>query len=318
MTVIDNGGAIAIKGFNYQKAAIIHVMIKNFDKDNFKVIPESREDFEVHLEQDTYFIQVKGIKKLSLGKLMSRPKGKPSIIEKNLSSGDENIIRKIFLWDLIEGTKNELVSKTGNLIPLKYCLSDEQRLEVIKKLKLNDEQINRLKNQYIYITPFPNDLSLALTVLKGEMVDEDLLVTNERAKVVLGTLCLEIDQRSEIEVTNDGDIKRKEIDSAFLKRIFMRVRQKELFETVLNNLSINTLMKERVKKQKYRIPLLNQSLKMKLKNEVDFSNVLKMNDEDAINYIKNSLINIEPNIDMETAIALSIDCFLEWGEEYIC
>ncbi|MDU5510876.1 dsDNA nuclease domain-containing protein [Enterococcus gilvus] len=70
----DNGGAIAIKGFNYQKAAIILVMIKNYEKDNFKVIPESSEDFEVNLEDANFFIQVKGTKKLSIKNLVKRTK----------------------------------------------------------------------------------------------------------------------------------------------------------------------------------------------------------------------------------------------------
>ncbi|MBB6696659.1 hypothetical protein [Clostridium algidicarnis] len=47
---IDNGGAIAIKGFNYQKASIILVMIKNYSRDGFHVIPEAEDDFQVHVD----------------------------------------------------------------------------------------------------------------------------------------------------------------------------------------------------------------------------------------------------------------------------
>lgn len=74
MSVNDNGGAIAIKGFNYQKAAIVLVMINNYQKNNFKVIPESKEDFEVYIDNEVYFIQVKGTKGLSISKLKERKK----------------------------------------------------------------------------------------------------------------------------------------------------------------------------------------------------------------------------------------------------
>lgn len=58
----DNGAATVIKGFNYQKAAIMLVMINNYQKQHFKVIPESKEDFEVYVDYEIYFIQVKGKK----------------------------------------------------------------------------------------------------------------------------------------------------------------------------------------------------------------------------------------------------------------
>ncbi len=315
MTEIDNGGAIAIKGFNYQKASIIHVMIHNFEKDNFTVIPESREDFEIHLEQDTYFIQVKGTKNLSVGKLKQRPGGKASIIEKNLSSGANGDIRKIFLWDVTETTKKDLISQVGTLIPMKHSLSTKQKAEIIKALGLDQDQKSRMNNQFIYITPFSNDLNLALTILKGEMVNENLLVTNERANVVLGELSLEIDKKSEIVVTTASDIKRKEIDGEYIKRVFITVKQKELFDEVLNNLSINTIMKTKVKKAKLLIPLLYQTIKEQLKQKTDISLLMSETDEGAVNYLRDLLEDIAPEIKVtELSIALAIDCFCELGE----
>ncbi|WP_281203178.1 dsDNA nuclease domain-containing protein [Cytobacillus kochii] len=315
MSAIDNGGAIAIKGFNYQKASIILVMIHNFEKDNFIVIPESREDFEIHLEQDTYFIQVKGTKKLSIGKLKSRPSGKASIIEKNLSPGTDGDIRKIFLWDVATTTKNELISQDGTLVPIRHSLSTEQKTEIINDLGLDEDQKIRMNNQYIYITPFSNDLNLALTFLKGEMVNENLLVTNDRAKVVLGELSLEIDQKSEIEVTTASDIKRKGIDGEYLKQVFVNVQQKELFDEVLNNLSINTIMKNKVKKAKLRIPLLYQNIKEQMKQKADISLLMSETDEGAVNYLRDLLADIAPEMrTTDLSIALAIDYFCELGE----
>lgn len=69
---IDNGGAVAIKGFNYQKASIILVMINNYHRDNFSVIPEAEDDFQVHVDGKNIFIQVKGEKSITLSKLITK------------------------------------------------------------------------------------------------------------------------------------------------------------------------------------------------------------------------------------------------------
>ncbi|QWI48170.1 MULTISPECIES: dsDNA nuclease domain-containing protein [Bacillus cereus group] len=319
MSEIENGGAIAIKGFNYQKASIILVMIHNYKKDNFKVIPESSEDFEIQLGDTTFFIQVKGTKKLSVKNLIKRTKKRsgamsPSIIEKNLAPGNDTDKRKIFLWDLSENTKDKLVSQIGNLVSPIYCLSNEQKETVKESLELDNSQKNRLDNQKIYITPFSNDLDVALTMLKGVMVSRNLLVTNDRAKIVLGELSLEIDQKSEILVTNDSDIERKEINGEYLKKVFINIQQKELFDEVLNNLSINSVMKYRIKMEKSRIPLIYQTVKDNVKKQADTSLIKTKSDDEAINYFLDILKAVAPEIEnTELSTALAIDCFCELG-----
>lgn len=312
MSIVDNGGAIAIKGFNYQKATIIFVMIHHFEKNNFKIVPESKDDFEVHLNNQAYFIQVKGTKKLSIAKLKAKNKGKESIIEKNLLPGTDNDNRKIFLWDLAHTTKSELIKDKGTLFPEKYKFSEEQKNEIIETLKLNPSQLLRLENQFIYITPFTNDLEKALTILKGYMVEEGLLVTNERASVVISELALEIDQKSEILINVEEDFIKKEIGGNYLKEIFISVKQKEMFDEVLNNLTLNTRMKQKVRAIKLRIPLLHTTLKMEVKDKIIIDEVMNCNtDEEAINYIRNL---ITENIATELSIALAIDCFCEIEE----
>ncbi|PID05015.1 MULTISPECIES: dsDNA nuclease domain-containing protein [unclassified Sporosarcina] len=311
MSAIDNGGAIAIKGFNYQKASIIHVIIHHFEKKNFKVIPESKEDFEIHLDNEIYYVQVKGTKKLSIGKLKSKTSGKASIVEKNMLPGEDSDKRKIFLWDLANTTKSELIKRNGTLVSTVLGFSVEQKQDFISSLNLDENQKNRLNNQFIYITPFSNDLDSALTVLKGEMVTENLLVTNERARVVLGELSLEIDQKSEIIIQTDNDIERKVIQGDYLRRVFANVQQKEMFDEVLNNLSINTIMKRKIRNIKLHIPLLHQNLKEEIKQQVDINLIMNSTDEEAIGYLR-GLIATE--VDTELSIALAIDCFCELGE----
>lgn len=312
----DNGGAIAIKGFNYQKAAIMLVMINNYQKKNFKVIPESKEDFEVHVDNEIYFIQVKGTKKLSVKSLVKREKKETtiakSIIEKNLEPGTDKNQRKIFVHSLADTTKKDLISEDGTIVTPIYKLSDKQKKTVIDSLELNASQKLRLKNQKFYITPFSNDLTIAMKHLKGEMVEKDLLVTKKRTNLVLGELVQEIDAKSEIEVFSDKDISRKIIDSNFLKEVFVSVQKKEMFDSILENLPYNHLRKMKIELEKTKILFSYQSLKEKVKNIIDIKQLMDMRDEEIVRVIVKEIQRIDTTIENEELmIAISIDCYCE-------
>ncbi|WP_343363429.1 dsDNA nuclease domain-containing protein [Listeria seeligeri] len=316
----DNGGAIAIKGFNYQKATIMLVMINNYHKQNFKVIPESKEDFEVHVDNDIYFIQVKGTQKLSVNSLSRRTKKETkivkSIIEKNLESGTDTNKRKIFVHSLADTTKKDMVSEDGTLVTPIYKLSDEQKKTIIDSLNLNQNQELRLQNQKFYITPFSNDLTLASKHLKGEMVEKDLLVTKKRANLVLGELAQEIDSKSEIEVFSDADISRKIIDSNFLKEVFVSVERKDKFDDILEKLPYNQLRKMKIGFEKTKFLFSYQSLKEKVKSTIDVEELMDMSDEEVVDFIVEEIRKIDSTIkSKELMIAISIDCYCEIGGE---
>lgn len=316
----DNGGAIAIKGFNYQKAAIMLVMINNYHKQNFKVIPESKEDFEVHVDNDIYFIQVKGTQKLSVNSLSRRTKKATkiveSIIEKNLEPGTDTNKRKIFVHSLADTTKKDMVSEDGTLVTPIYKLSDEQKKTIIDSLNLNQNQKLRLQNQKFYITPFSNDLTLAIKHLKGEMVEKDLLVTKKRANLVLGELAQEIDSKSEIEVFSDADISRKIIDSDFLKEVFVSVERKDKFDDILEELPYNQLRKMKIEFEKTKILFSYQSLKEQVKRTIDVEELMDMSDEEVVDSIVEEIRKIDSTIkSKELMIAISIDCYCEIGGE---
>ncbi|WP_271001927.1 dsDNA nuclease domain-containing protein [Listeria seeligeri] len=316
----DNGGAIAIKGFNYQKATIMLVMINNYHKQNFKVIPESKEDFEVHVDNDIYFIQVKGTQKLSVNSLSRRTKKETkivkSIIEKNLEPGTDTNKRKIFVHSLADTTKKDMVSEDGTLVTPIYKLSDEQKKTIIDSLNLNQNQELRLQNQKFYITPFSNDLTLASKHLKGEMVEKDLLVTKKRANLVLGELAQEIDSKSEIEVFSDADISRKIIDSNFLKEVFVSVERKDKFDDILEKLPYNQLRKMKIKLEKTKFLFSYQSLKEKVKSTIDVEELMDMSDEEVVDFIVEEIRKIDSTIkSKELMIAISIDCYCEIGGE---
>ncbi|MGJ5846474.1 dsDNA nuclease domain-containing protein [Enterococcus sp. G203Y] len=317
----DNGGAIAIKGFNYQKAAIMLVMIDNYQKQNFKVIPESKEDFEVHIDNEIYFIQVKGTKKLSVKNLIKREKKETkiakSIIEKNLEPGTDRNKRKIFVHSLADTTKKDLISEAGTIVTPIYKLSDDQKKTVIDSLDLSNSQKNRLENQKFYITPFSNDAILASTHLKGKMVEKDLLVTKKRADLVLGALVQEIDAKSEIEVFSAKDIPRKIIDSEFLKEVFVNVQKKDMFDSILEKLPYNHLKKMKIGMEKTKLLVSYQSLKEKIKSKIKIEQLMDItSDEEVVAIIIKEIEKIEPTIgNEELKIAISIDCYCEIGGE---
>ncbi|MDG0184839.1 hypothetical protein L0C98_23485, partial [Salmonella enterica subsp. enterica] len=144
---------------------------------------------EVHFDNHSVYVQVKGTKKLSISNMTSNsittklkyisfkgniPNGtvcvkvidkrnlnkknnykkKLSIIEKNLVPGKDNDKRKIFLFDLIPSVKDKLIESEDSidLVPTIYSFSDTQKSEIAKKLKLEGSKLSRLENQYIYIT----------------------------------------------------------------------------------------------------------------------------------------------------------------------
>ncbi|PKE48584.1 dsDNA nuclease domain-containing protein [Macrococcoides caseolyticum] len=312
MNGINNGGAIAIKGFNYQKISIMYVIIHHYKKNDFKIIPESGDDFEIHIDNQKYYIQVKGTKKVSLNKLISKPKGVESIIEKNLNAGSDKDNRKIFIHNLSDNTKKCLVKIKGTLFKEKYEFSDSEKEKIVEQLKLNSIQKNRLNKQFIYVTPFSDNLEESLIFLKGFMVQEGIFVDKERANLILNELAIEIDQKSEVIVKSEEDFIFKEINGGYLREVFLTVKQKDMFERILDNLTLNTRVKEKIKKEKIRIPLLYVSDKEKILSEIDVNYLLCCStDEEAINYI---LSKIDQNLPKELSYSLAIDCFCEIEE----
>lgn len=84
---VDNGGAIALKGFNYQNAVASLIAILNYDKDNFLLFIETKDDIEVDIEDKHVFIQVKG-QSLSLTNLLSIENKNSDILKNIILAGN--------------------------------------------------------------------------------------------------------------------------------------------------------------------------------------------------------------------------------------
>ena len=312
MSTTDNGGAIAIKGFNYQKACIILVMIKNYSRDEFHIIPEAEDDFQVHIDDKNIFIQVKGSKCMTLNKLI-----KKEIIGKNLIPGQDEDIRKIFFWDISASFKKELtVLPTGNITSPLLKYTDEHKDKITTELQLDESQKERLDNQFLYTTPFNNDLTEAISRLFGEMVTQGLHVDKESGRAVLAELSLMIDQKSEVLVSGD-DYTEKTINGEYLKNIFIRVQQLDLFDEILDKSKYNTFKKERIRFERTKILIHYQNTKKKAKEHcnccnLDFEN---SSSDELIDELVTIVRETDDTIsDVNLLVAISVECLCDLWE----
>lgn len=311
---INNGGAIAIKGFNYQKASIILIMINNYQREDFLIIPEAEDDFQVYVNGKTIFIQVKGEKNITLQKLISK-----EIIKKNLIPGHDEDIRKIFVWDIDKKFQNSLKEiVSGNIISPLLNYSDQDLKRISDNLNLNENQQIRLKNQYIYKTPFNNNLTEAIKRLFGELVSQNLQINNESGRALLSELSLMIDQKSEIIVL-DNNYSLKTIDNVYLKKVFARVEQHQEFDRILDKLSYNEFKKRRIKQEKTKILVSYQNIKKKTKNYCNNLNLEQSTEQELINQIVQIIKNHDSSITNDNLIiAIAIECLCELWEDALC
>ncbi|HFI0086429.1 TPA: dsDNA nuclease domain-containing protein [Streptococcus suis] len=253
----DNGGSIAQKGFNYQNCVVSLVAIRNYKKRNFTIYVEADEDFEVAYDDDYHaYIQVKGQKNLSLNKLLSSTNNKPSIIEKNLSSGEKNSKYKIVVYDFNEKELNEMQEQIEGeeLFENSWLLSNSQ------KLKVNNPRSDNLS---LVKTPFNNDIRFARTFLKGELVNQKISIDN-KDDVILNELLQQVIQKSEKVLRTNEDKKLKEITSDELNLILQKVTAKARFDKELDNLKFSSVKNELIKKEEKKIILEYMSAKKKV------------------------------------------------------
>lgn len=246
--VKDNGGSIAQKGFNYQNCVISLVAIRNYNKSNFSIYVETDEDFEVTYD-DSYhaYIQVKGQKNMSLKKLLQETKERPSIFEKNLSSGTNDSIYKIVVYNFKESDLNEMQEQidTEELFSSSWLLSDNQKKEV---------NIPRVDNFALVKTAFDNNIIDAKTFLKGEMANQRVSIDN-RDDVIINELLQQIVQKSEKEVHTIADKELKKITSEELNLILQKVTAKARFDKELDKFGFTEIKNEKIKKEEKKIIL---------------------------------------------------------------
>jgi hypothetical protein len=258
----DNGGAIAQKGFNYQNYVISLVAIRNYTKDNFSIYVEADDDFEVMYDDNYHaYIQVKG-QKLSINKLLQKANNKPSIFEKHLSSGDNNSVFKIVVFNFTESDLKMMKIQIDNeeLFSKSWGLSDEQKSTVNSIL---DGVEFKLNNFSLVKTEFDNNSDCARKFLTGELVDHKISVDG-RNDIILNELMNIIQQKSEIIISSDDDKELKRIQASELNLILKKVTSKARFDDELKKLNFTTIKMEKIKKEEFKIIITYNSIKKKI------------------------------------------------------
>lgn len=243
----DNGGAIAQKGFNYQNHVISLVAIRNYNKKNFTIYAESDDDFEVTYDDYHAYIQTKG-QRLSLCKLLRKSKNKPSIFEKNLSSGDSKSKYKIVVIGFTDADLKLMQEQTDDeeLFNNSWLLNEEQKNQV--KESISNDIGDRINNFALVKTDFENSFKSARTFLKGELVNQNISVDG-RDDTILNELMSIIQQKSEKIINTEQDKLLKTIKSEELEVILKKVTAIARFEDELKAFNFNTYKNELIKKE---------------------------------------------------------------------
>ena len=251
--VKNNGGAYAQKGFNYQNYIISLVAIRNYKKEKFTIFVESNEDFEVLCNDDYHaYIQVKG-QKVSLTKLLKQTQNKPSIIEKNLTSGEENSVYKIVVYDFNEDDIDAMIECRNDeeeLFENSWRLNEAQKSTV--KDKIGEHLKKRLDNFSIVNSGFKNNSYDARKYLKGEMSDQGISVDN-RGDSILNELKTLIELKSEKIIQSEEDKQLKKITADDLNPILLKVSAKDRFVKELQKFGFTSFKEEKIKNEELKI-----------------------------------------------------------------
>lgn len=321
----ENGGAEAIKGFNFQKANLIFIAINNYLKDNFRIYIEAEDDIVVSYDQYKAYIQVKKQKHsvTSLTKKKKKniknPDGnrttmfESSILEKNLKIGTDSDIYKIVIKDLIETDFKKFTEVrpgkifTSNLTPTAPAL-----INIKNTIQLQDQ--NKLNNFFITISPISEDLIEAVKYLIGCLSDKQISVDNNQGRAIIAELSLKIDEKAEVVVKSDSAYETKCIESKYLSSIFITSKQLSYFEDVLNRVGYPSIKNQKIIKARLKIELTHTALKEQIKKFISqIDNLEDCLEREIIDLVMEKFNSSDTDPYIISAIV--IECICEIGEE---
>ncbi|MFC4323698.1 dsDNA nuclease domain-containing protein [Litchfieldia salsa] len=325
----DNGGAEAIKGFNFQKANLILLAINNYKKSEFKLYIEAEDDIVVKYQNYRAIIQVKKqkhtfksitkqekrVKKDSEG--MKFTETLPSILEKNLKSGTEEDVFKIFVKDIGGTDKKELnLKKPGSICSELYELNPEAKKKIINVLP--EELVNKIENFYFFISPIHENLKEAEKYLIGSLNEIGVSVDDNRGRAILAELSLTIDQKAQEIIHDELHKEIKSMDGVYLSKLFVSSKALNEFDNILDSLEYNALFRKLVKSERLKIELNKTSLKEDMKKtliEYLEQNVNLENDSNKkiVDYLIDRYKKDDSNI--SSLVSVAIESICELGDE---
>ncbi|MDN4526400.1 dsDNA nuclease domain-containing protein [Fictibacillus fluitans] len=325
----DNGGAEAIKGFNFQKANVILLAINNYKKKNFKIYVEAEDDIVVSYEGYNAYIQVKKqkhtfksitkkdkkVKKGSDGKSVVIYSS--SILEKNLNSGTEKDRFKLIVKDFGATDKKQLkIKKPGSLCSELFELSKEAKALIIKALPA--DLVNKVENFYFYISPIHEDLNEAERYLIGCLNKINIAVDNSRGRSIIAELSLTIDQKAQEIIHEESHKESKFMDTKYFSEVLITCKAMNRFDEVLDSLGYNLLLKSVIKKERLKIQLNQSSLKEEMKELLEqfieeCEDLEGLSNKNVIDHMVKSFTFTEVNKNL--LIAIAIESLCELGDE---
>lgn len=241
MKAIDNGGAIAIKGFNYQKSVVMLIAVLHFlDDDKFELSVETKDDIVVSSKSGATYLQTKS-NKLSVTSITMQPKGKASILEKNLSNGEEAESSYKLVAPSFKDIENNLDETLGSVITqgAKVYKYNEAAVGKITE-RLPKIPQGKLKKARVALTLFGEDQKEALNHIQGVMTSMGIPVDNGHGIRSLDELSRQVDQRSAIVAESEADFLRKKFTKEDLSAIFSHSHKLKHFEKIIEKLGYNT------------------------------------------------------------------------------
>lgn len=314
MNEIDNGGAEAIKGFNFQKANLILIAVKNYKKPQFKIYIEAEDDIVVSYTGYEAYIQVKK-QSHSLSTISKSGKSRsgaatPSILEKNLSWGTKDDTHKIIVTDISKSDENKFVLvKPGSIHSEILKLTDQAKIDLVKKLPSNLNQ--HLENFYIYISHIHQELSESVRYLIGYLNEIGISVDDKRGRNIISELSLIIDQKGEVKITEYVDKEIKVLNQELFSSLFRSNASILQFNQILDYLPYNSIKKSRIKKAHLFVDLRFRELKIKMKL-YSMDKITEWNELSDTEIINQLVTNFKQEpINEETLIAIAIECLSE-------
>ncbi len=276
-----DGGANAIRGFNYQKAIIALIAILNYKKNDFEIFLENQDDVEVLLEKTHTFIQIKSKKNSTINYLTKADKKtNQSILSKNLSKNppceSKSARYKIISPNFSENDRKNLIETVSDLNFDKiYNYSNSQKNQIIGSLSAqNFNQKNlelKLSNSYLFFSTFDAEFCNAIPYLKGKMLDCDISVDNKKGNIAINELFTQIDVKSEISPTLENPYNpRKKIKTEDLKIIFVSSCVEDIKDRIWKDIksNFNSLTQLKIEKEIMRYNSIHKAIKNQISNKI--------------------------------------------------
>lgn len=309
MEKIDNGGANAIKGFNYQKSVIVLIAVLHYlNENNFQIYVESEDDIVITIKNTKTYMQAKS-RGLSLASIVKRVDSKDSILEKNLAKGDEqNSYYKLVtpnfanIGNYLDDAEPSILTEGASI----YSYSSTARVEIEKKLP--DLSKVKLKNSRVALTAFKANQKDALTYIQGVMTNQGIPVDNSYGRASLSELCNQIDQRSEVSVQNPADYEKKKFTHENLSIIFSHSYKAKYFEDILSALGYSLARQVDLRKKNITVGAIYGSNIEDAKKAIQDMDIANMNEREIISGVIDSVhfVGVSDELDKE---AVAINAF---------